>query len=303
MLPNKTLTARSEKEAAGMKKQKELVTLMACSNATGSHKLPLMFVGKAANPCCFKNVNKSALPVVYYSQKNAWVNCDIFSSWFHSHFVPAVTRHMREKGLLVKALLLLDNAPVHLDSASLVSTEGDINAMFLPANTTALVQPMDQGVLEAMKRRYRKSLLQRLLLEDQEGRSIIEFCKKINIKDVVYMAAAAWDDVLALTLAKSWRTLMQMGDCTTASSSTDHVEDQISDQSDCEMLLHQLDSNLQDEDISNWVNGDADDQGYQLLSDEEIIQQVNIQQPNDTPDHHEEDEAEDSKVPNSREVA
>ena len=175
--------------------------------------------------------------------------------------------------------------------------------MFFPANTTALVQPMDQGVLEAMKRRYQKSLLQRLLLEDQEGRSIIEFCKKIKIKDVVYMVAAAWDAVPALTLAKSWCKLMQMGDCTTASSSTDHVEDRISDQSHCEMLLHQLDSNLQDEDISNWVNGDADDQGNQLLYDEEIIQQVTIQQPNDTPDHHEEDEAEDSKVPNSGEVA
>ena len=145
MLPDKILTARSEKEAAGMKKQKERVTLMACSNATGSHKLPLMFVGKAANPHCFKHVNKSALPVLYYSQKNAWVDCNIFKNWFHNQFVPAVTKHMREKGLPVKALLLLDNAPVHPDSASLVSTEGDIKAMFLPANTTALVQPMDQG--------------------------------------------------------------------------------------------------------------------------------------------------------------
>ena len=143
----------------------------------------------------------------------------------------------------------------------------------------------------------------RCLPSAYKGRSIIEFCKKINIKDVVYMAAAAWDDVPALTLAKSWHKLIQINDCTTASSSTDHIEDQTSDQSGCEMLLHQLDSNLQDEDISKWINGDADDQGYQLLSDEETIQQVTIQQPNDTPDHHEEDEAEDSKVANSGEVA
>ena len=64
-----------------------------------------------------------------------------------------------------------------------------------------------------------------MLLEDQKGRSIIEFCKKINIKDVVYMAAAAWDDVSALTLAKSWHKHIQMGDCTTTSSSTDHMKD------------------------------------------------------------------------------
>ena len=69
MLPDKILTARSEKEAAGMKKQKDRVTLMACSNATGSHKLPLMFVGKAANPRCFKNVNTSTLPVYIIPRK------------------------------------------------------------------------------------------------------------------------------------------------------------------------------------------------------------------------------------------
>ena len=78
MLLNKTLASRSEREASAMKKQKDSTTLMACSNATGTHKLPLMFIGKAENPRCFKNVNKKALPVHYYSQKNAWINTDIF---------------------------------------------------------------------------------------------------------------------------------------------------------------------------------------------------------------------------------
>ena len=41
LLPEKTLAA------------KERVTLMACSNATGNHMLPLLFVGKAMNPQCF----------------------------------------------------------------------------------------------------------------------------------------------------------------------------------------------------------------------------------------------------------
>ena len=37
MLPNKTLAGRSEKDTSPMKKQKERVTLMSCSNATGMH--------------------------------------------------------------------------------------------------------------------------------------------------------------------------------------------------------------------------------------------------------------------------
>ena len=68
ILPNKT-SSRNEKKAPGYKLQKDRVTLLACSNATGSHKLPLAVIGKYANPHCFKNVNKDALPVAYFSQK------------------------------------------------------------------------------------------------------------------------------------------------------------------------------------------------------------------------------------------
>ena len=115
MLPEKTLASRSEKEAPGNKNPKENVTLMACSNVTGNHKLPLMFIGKAQKPRCFKNVNMSALPMKYYAQKSAWVNSEIFSDWFHREFVPAVKKQLSQMGLTVKALLLLDNAPSHPD--------------------------------------------------------------------------------------------------------------------------------------------------------------------------------------------
>lgn len=115
--------------------------------------------------------------------------------------MPSVKKRLTEKGLPVKALLLLDNAPAHPDVSNLVSECGGIKALYLPANTTAIIQPMDQGVLEATKRRYKRSMLQKLLLEDKEGRSVIEFVKKINMKDVVYMSAAVWDDIPASTIS------------------------------------------------------------------------------------------------------
>ena len=96
-------------------------------------------------------------------------------------------RYQRNGDSQAKALLLLDNIPSHPDASSLISKDGNIKALFLPPNTTPLLQPMDQGVLEALKRWYRKALLQKLLLEDENGRSIVEFVKQINMKDVVYM--------------------------------------------------------------------------------------------------------------------
>ena len=117
-----------------MKKQKERVILMSYSSATGMHKLPLMLIGKSANPHCFKNINKAALPVLYRAQKNAWMDSYIFSEWVHKHFVPAVTKYLKERGLIIKALLLLDNAPSHPDLSSLFSQDGKIKALFLPPN-------------------------------------------------------------------------------------------------------------------------------------------------------------------------
>ena len=69
LMPNKTLVSAREKEAKGFKKPKERVTLMACANATGSIKLPLVFIHKSNNPRCFKNIDKDKLPVYYYNQK------------------------------------------------------------------------------------------------------------------------------------------------------------------------------------------------------------------------------------------
>ena len=104
-----------------MKKQKDRITLMACSNATGTHKLPLMFVGKAANPRCFKNINKSALPVKCFNPRrmHGWIVA-FFSKWFHEEFVPSVRNHLTEMKLPAKALLLLDNA-AHPEADTLVS--------------------------------------------------------------------------------------------------------------------------------------------------------------------------------------
>ncbi|MGH0156192.1 UNVERIFIED_CONTAM: hypothetical protein FKN15_030857 [Acipenser sinensis] len=84
---------------------------MLCANASGSHRLPALLLGTAAKPRCFKNVNLAALPVVYKSQKRAWMDQDIFHDWFHNHFVTNVKQKLQELGLPPKAVLLLDNAP------------------------------------------------------------------------------------------------------------------------------------------------------------------------------------------------
>ena len=107
----------------------------------------------------------SLLPVKYSGQQNAWMSCAIFSDWFHNTFVPFVSDELQESNQECKAILVLDNCSAHPDATELVSADGKIIAKFLPPNVTALIQPMDQGVIQAVKKSYKKKVLSLLMTE------------------------------------------------------------------------------------------------------------------------------------------
>ena len=117
-----------------------------------------------------------------YKPKNAWMPTDHFMEWFHNDFVPHVKKILEALGEKSTAVLLLDNCSAHPDPEDLVSCDGAIFAKFLPPNVTSLIQPMDQGVIESLKRRYKSKLLRKLIIEDEVGMSAIEFLKGINLQ-------------------------------------------------------------------------------------------------------------------------
>lgn len=162
MLPTQTLAFKTETSAPGAKMSKERVTVLNCANASGTFRLPLMVIGKAAKPRALKNIDMKTLPVYYRNQKNAWMDATLFKAWFYEEFVPKVKRFLRENDLPEKAVLLIDNAGAH-PSLSQLKSRGVV-VKFLPPNTTSLIQPMDQGVIVSFKRFYRKNLLQEILI-------------------------------------------------------------------------------------------------------------------------------------------
>ena len=111
------------------------------------------------------------------------------------------------------------------------------------------------------------------------------------MKDVV-MTATAWDDIPPLTLARSWNKLLHIGDWSEPSSSAEESDPTIAEKQ-CEEHAHQLDPSLQDEDITSWIDGELDDQGYRLFTDDDIVQHV-IQQEEVNDENDEEDESEES---------
>jgi hypothetical protein len=87
LLPDKTYVSSLEKTAPGRKAEKQRVTFLACTNASGSHKVKLLVIGKAENPRTFKNFN---CPVNCDNSKTAWMTSEIFKRWFKNKFIPEV---------------------------------------------------------------------------------------------------------------------------------------------------------------------------------------------------------------------
>ena len=284
LLPNKTLATHFEKSADGRKKSKDRVTINACANASGSIKLPLQLIGKSKVPRCFKKVKMDLLPVQYRGQKNAWMTTEIFQSWFHETFVPTVRKELSALGLEQKAVLVLDNCSAHPNAEDLVSDDGKISALYLPPNVTALIQPMDQGVLETLKRLYKKKLLRRLVIEEENGTGIIAFLKTVNMKVVVDMISESWNEIKATTLRKSWQKIISSQP--QAPSSEESIEENHSDRVDPGELdqeinisefisdFQELGFNMDQDELDGWLSSDSNDPGFQLMTEDEICDHV-----------------------------
>ena len=133
---------------------------------------------------------------------------NLFEIWFSQEFVPAVKSRLKELGLEEKAILVLDNAPSHTKLSLLPSEHSNIHCVFLPPNTTSLMQPMDQGVLDTLKRHYRRKLMRRALDEQNEHKSMAEVKKIISVRDTIEWSSHAWRDITPYTLSSSWNMIL-----------------------------------------------------------------------------------------------
>jgi len=62
-----------------------------------------------------------------------------------------------------------------------------VKVLFLPPSTTLILQPLDQGIIHAMKRHYRACVVWRKLCNIASERDI-----NVNILEAMQMFSAAW---------------------------------------------------------------------------------------------------------------
>ena len=149
-LPDTTLHFKGE-ACSGGKKSKDRITVLVCSNMTGTEKLPLLVIGRFAKPRCFKNVQ--TLPVQYEANHKAWMVSELFTKW-----LTKLDKQYQKEGR--KVAMVIDNCPAHPNVQTSLKA---MKLVFLPPNTTSKLQPCDQGIIQNLKMQYRKYLLIKLI--------------------------------------------------------------------------------------------------------------------------------------------
>ncbi|GBM54532.1 hypothetical protein AVEN_8554-1 [Araneus ventricosus] len=72
----------------------------------------------------------------------------------------------------------------------------------------ALIQPMDQNVIQNIKLGHRKLLLTNILSDPVHNENSVKTLKNVNLKDVVFNLANYWASVSTLLINKLWKNLL-----------------------------------------------------------------------------------------------
>ena len=101
-----------------------------------------------------------------------------------------------------KVLLFLDNATSHSDVQLC-----NVKLEFFPAKTTSILQPLDQRIILAMKRKYYKTQLQYMITQMERSKEIDcpQLLKEINVLKVIYWIKQAWNNVKCDTIKKRFK--------------------------------------------------------------------------------------------------
>ncbi|KAM3924817.1 tigger transposable element-derived protein 1-like [Leptodactylus fuscus] len=212
-MPRRTYITAEEKHMPGHKPMKDSLTLALCANASGDCKVKPLLVYHSENPRAFKThkILKEKLHVMWRSNARAWVTRQFFVDWVNLAFGPTVKQYLLSNNLPLRALLLLDNAPGHPPALQddILEEFQFIKVVFLPPNTTSILQPMDQQVISNFKKLYTKHLFRRCFdVTENTNLTLREFWKDhFNIVSCLNMIDLAWQEVSRRTLNSAWKKL------------------------------------------------------------------------------------------------
>ncbi|XP_017472800.1 PREDICTED: tigger transposable element-derived protein 6-like [Rhagoletis zephyria] len=179
----------------------------------------------------------------------AWMTIDLWNQ-----ILISLDREI-EKKKDRKIILFADNAACHKTTCEL----RNIKIEFLPPNTTALIQPLDQGIIHAFKCQYRNILVQKQLAAIEREFTVKEYLKSISILDALYYIKRSWWLVTPQTIQNCFQ---KAGfDVANEADQDEEGETEVT-------FLDQVPN------FTEYVHCDDELQCYGELTEDEIIQQL-----------------------------
>lgn len=259
--PRKTLAYKGDK-CIGGKSSKQRITALFCCNQAGSDKRKILIIGKSAKPRCFKNCH--SLPCEYTSNKKAWMTREIFSNWLRKF-----NKDMKKQNK--KVLLLIDNCTAHNELPKL----DFVRVKFFPPNCTSVLQPLDQGIIKAVKSHYRSMLLRHMLLSIENGGE-----KKPNVKEAIDMISGSWNSIRQKTIVNCWNHARLTDEETNRGLSDDREIEPVTEQiRDLWKAITKTTTVPDDVTLEDFISADDDLEVCSKLTDQEIVDSIkNAQQ-------------------------
>lgn len=178
MVPSRgLLTSRQP----GFKKNKDRISLVFCTNASGSDRFPVWMIRRAKTPRCLRHQSITTMGGVWNWNKKAWMTTEIMMRWLEAFY-----NHI---GSARRVLLTLDNFSAHAAALQLKPAPTNIRVMFLPANATSRFQALDQGIIQSFKAQYRKKWLKFMLEEWDAERDPLD---TMNLLFSIRWALESW---------------------------------------------------------------------------------------------------------------
>ena len=196
-LPTKGYAIR-EKKSKGGRKSKQRVTVAFFVSADGGKLGIPIVIWKSNTPRCFKKASAPDIlsKVMYFSDPKSWMQVEIMEKILEN----LNNQMMKEKR---KVVLFLDNATVH--PPSLVDKFSNIKIVFLPKNTTSRLQPLDAGIIQSFKCKYRKKLMRFIIARAKDDVLASEIAKQVDVLQAIEWIAKAWEEVSVNTIKNCFK--------------------------------------------------------------------------------------------------
>lgn len=145
----------------------------------GTDKRKLVVIGDPSNAECLAPVK--SMPVDYYWTSKAWMTLNVFEN---------VLKRMDDDMLAQNrnVIMFLDHAIAHGEVVGLQNRLKAIELAYLPPNTNAQIQPLDQGIMNSLKLHYRNRMLRRTVAKLEKGQSL----RPIGLMEAIDIISQCW---------------------------------------------------------------------------------------------------------------